>query len=155
MTTTTPAGYALYIEARRKATTPAYISTYQLLFIPEVAVGTTIHKGGLYRRRISPQFPRKQWKFYRSSSALADLFAAHSVSVGSAATRNVRDDAMAPYAATLRTLIGDHELAGTPIIVEMSAADVLDHVALGKTPYKILGRVWKTRKVTGYPAEFL
>jgi hypothetical protein len=41
-----------------------------------------------------------------------------------------------------------------PIIVEVTPED-LTEASMGKTPYKVLGRVWKVRKKMGFPKEFI
>lgn len=41
-----------------------------------------------------------------------------------------------------------------PIVVEVTPED-LEEIRKSKTPYKVLGRVWKSRKFLGFPDDII
>lgn len=152
MTTTTPyaIAQAVYIEATRAAGANKVV--LQLLLTPEV---TDSHgnktKMGMYRRRISTLTPRKTWKSWHAP-----------VDAGSVALTTTDADVVAERmlsfaSTTLASLTNpgnEYTLVGVPIVVDVTNDDIKD-LAGGKTPYKVFGRVWRSRKNLGFPAEFL
>lgn len=161
MTTTTAdatklAGHALYIEAQRliPAGRPSKF-VMQMLFTPEAKTpaGVTI-AAAMYRRRITDTHPRATWKHMSSASNAHKSAENHRLLVTSAREDAMINDIMGFATTTLDQVVKYYEIVAQPIAVEVSVAD-LDDIRLGKTPYKVFGRVWKTRKKLGFPAEFI
>lgn len=166
MTTTTPAnvvGYATYIEAERPMNVGSPMKyVYQTLLMPEGAHSGRPLAMSMYSRRISTTHPRKTWRFVSSSMtydrAQADVSPLFTPTVrawkltesmlGFTGTR------LGGLVATNQQAGLEWKLVGQPVVVEVTDADFAD-VALGKTPYKVFGRVWKARKVLGFPTEFV
>jgi len=161
MTTTATAteviGHALYIEAERYSGTTQYIT--QILVTPETVLSTDVTANmAMYRRRLSTHEPRKTWRHYSSPT---NVKRAHegmsSLTVPSLIKESVCDDMLNFIKSTLTTLTdpaNSYRLVKQPIVVEVTRADMSD-IRLGKTPYKIFGRVWKSRKKLGFPEGFL
>ena len=148
MTTQTPtcAGYALYLELEKG---PAVT---QILVMPEgMSSSHNIVPTTLYRRRLTPISPRKTWKSAQSPHAYVNLKAATpDISTASAA------DYILNFAMNYFSSLGDNgwKLRKQAIVIEVTAEDLEDS-RMSRTPYKALGRVWKTRKKLGFPKEFL
>jgi len=138
-------GHALYLELIKG------IYTTQIVLTPEGI--SSSHKKvpmGMYRRRLSTIQPKKQWKFAVAASSSAPVVGVTPPSAHDVAQNYLRywKTYLDGFAAQEWTLFGK------PIIVEVTAED-LEDVRLAKTPYKVLGRVWKVRKALGFPKEFL
>ena len=148
-TNSSPAvGKAVYLELVKGP------MTTQVLFTPEGhnAAHTTVPMA-LYRRRISTVQPRKTWRFASSNKTYSAALAAAS----SPATTKLEAPALVlAFALNYISSLGaqDWKVRVAPIVVEATAEDLSD-VQLGKTPYKLLGRVWKVRKKLGFPKEFV
>jgi hypothetical protein len=120
-------GKALYTEFRSVS------QTYQLMITPD-----GINSGGkyvpamVYRRQISANRPRRAWKSYSLPSLNVNEFGAF--------TTMPKDQAIEAAKSRL------------PIVVEVASED-LDGIRLGKTPYKVLGRITRVRKALGFSEE--
>lgn len=136
-----PVARAVYLEAVKS---PA---TTQILIMPEgltsshVTVPMTI-----YRRRISALAPRKTWK----------QIAATATTTSTAASPSVGSEAILHFAEPLFNglAVNGWKLYKAPIVVEVTPED-LEEARMSKTPYRVLGRVWKSRKALGFPKEFI
>ena len=145
-------GHALYLEFVRANESAGYVT--QIIVTPEGAnsKGDTIPMTAL-RRRLSTVAPRKQWNHLRVARAT-------SVVAGTVVGAADRNWALTNVLLNSFSTIFDglkkngYALAGAPILVEVVPTD-LDDIQLGKTPYKLLGRIWKERKALGFPAEFI
>jgi hypothetical protein len=148
MANTAVVGKALYLEMRNGA------YTTQIIFTPE---GTTLSGKAVpmtcYRRKIASTAPRKSWKQF-SSSAMSDrditgtftqLSTEHALST-------VRDR-ISFTDSLFNQLIGQGwTIHKQPITVEVTPED-LDDVRMGKTPYKILGRITRCRRTLNFGEE--
>jgi hypothetical protein len=156
-------GKAVYLEFR-KATGSGSSATTQILLTPEARANSTISPGAstftepfnvqmaVYRRRISNYQPRKTWRFIaagKSSTAVPTGAVSPAVSVNSAALTLLEFTNR-----TFEAMASDSwVLFKEPVVVEVTSEDMMS-IRLGKTPYKVLGRVWRSRKFLGFPAEF-
>ena len=148
-------GKAVYLEFRRTNPTGASATT-QILITPEADGIATTTSGSapavvqlaMFRRRISSYQPRKTWRFIaagKSSRTVAPT--ATSVNAAALSLIDFTNRTFEALASEGWKLFKD------PIVVEVTKDD-MQSVRLGKTPYKVLGRVWKSRKFLGFPAEF-
>jgi hypothetical protein len=171
MTTTTKTndviGQALYIEVAYNAPGNSMEYTTQVLITPEgtLADGGTITMAAV-RRRLSTKEPRKMWKTTKSYTTMARAKERQALIVPSANDASVVDDMLLSFKSGLDSLIATSYTAstasdvntwvlrGVPIVVDVTRDD-LEDIRLAKTPYKVLGRVWRSRKKLGYPVEFL
>lgn len=149
---TTIVGHAIYLEGARMAG-DKFVT--QLIFTPESKTpdGSVVQMT-MYRRRISASHPRSVWKSYGCGNSTSRLLDKHRILVASARQDAVIHDMWSFALSTLSGFKTNYKLVGAPIVVEVSAADLTD-IRLGKTPYKVLGRIWKSRKALGFPAEFV
>lgn len=152
-------GKAVYLEFR-KATSSGSSATTQILLTPEASANSTISPGAsaftepfnvqmaVYRRRISNYQPRKTWRFIAAGKSSKTITA-------SAASANSAALTLLEFTnRTFEQMAADSwVLFKEPVVVEVTAEDMLS-IRLGKTPYKVLGRVWRSRKFLGFPAEF-
>lgn len=149
-------GRALYLEAERTSGTTHYVT--QILITPEVVLSTEVTANmAMYRRRISTVEPRKTWRHYSSPTNAKRAHEGRALALPDLLVAAVSDDMLNFVRSTLTTLIepgNGYRLVKQPIVVEVTRADITD-VRLGKTPYKIFGRVWKSRKKLGFPESFL
>lgn len=149
MNSSTVAGKALYLEFRHGG------NTQQVIFTPEgiTASGKAVPMT-CYRRRISAMNPRKTWKQV-SSSISSD--------------KNPMTGAYTPLQKEHAVLVSHNILSFTdslfnqlitqgwklymqPIVVEVTKED-LDEVRMSKTPYKIIGRITRCRRVLKFGEE--
>lgn len=141
-------GKAIYLELVRKNAN----AVMQVLIMPEGM--TTSHKTvpmTVYRRRLSPAFPRKSWK--QSSSVYTSM--ALLTGVAPVAKEEVPGKILGFLDSMFISLgANDYELYKEPIVVEVTAED-LEFARQGKTPYKVMGRVTKVRKALGFPKDIV
>lgn len=139
-------GYALYLELEKAS------AVTQVLVMPEgMASSHNLTPTSIYRRRLTPVTPRKTWKHAPSHYKYVELRAAHPDMASGAMAQQILSFAM-PYFTSLAD--NGWKLRNQVITVEVTAED-LEDARMGRTPYKALGRVWKTRKKLGFPKEFL
>lgn len=153
-------GHALYFEFVRTTATHNY--TTQLIITPEAEVsnGNTVPVC-VYRRRLATGALRKQWAQIRATrlaSAYAAAIPAGTV-MSSLSTsdknRIVTDSMLNSIDKVFESLAkNSYTLFKVPVSVEVVATD-MDDIAAGKTPYKLLGRIWKARKALGFPTEYV
>jgi hypothetical protein len=148
MANTAVVGKALYLELRYGA------YTTQIIFTPE---GTTLSGKAVpmtcYRRKISPSTPRKSWKQFSSSMMSdRDITGAFTPLSTEHALSTVRDR-IGFTDSLFNQLIGQGwVIHKQPITVEVTPED-LDDVRMGKTPYKILGRITRCRRTLNFGEE--
>jgi hypothetical protein len=147
-TTTKVFGRALYLELEQAGNT----SVLQILLTPDMKSPSGTHVPlTLYRRRLTPTKPRPTWNAY-STYDKPKLDAD-----GNFEVITYKSDAM--KVAQQRLMFGDklfnqiiehgYSLRKAPIVVEIGLDD-LDDICAHKTPYKILARVTRSRKVLGF-----
>ena len=141
-------GKAVYLEFVK----PAHGITTQVLIMPEGM--STSHKTvgmTVYRRRLSVAQPRKTWKAATTHHTSVTLLSSSSPVTPDQATDQILSF-LFPLFRSLET--NEYVLYKDPIVVEVTAEDLEDS-RMAKTPYKVLGRVWKVRKKLGFPKEFI
>ena len=150
MTTSNPTakciGHAMYLELEKGS------STTQVLLMPEGV--SSAHRDtnlSVYRRRLTAITPRKTWRQAQSPHRYSQLAA--SLPGG---TKEQSVVALTSFVSTyLESLANnDWKLRNQILVVEVTAEDLEDS-RMGKTPYKVLGRVWKVRKKLGFPKDFI
>lgn len=148
-TTTKVYGKALYLEFEQ---TGGNTSVLQLLLTPDMQSPTGSHVPlTLYRRRLTPMKPRTTWNAYSTydkpklnADGKFEVIAYKGEAIQLAKQRLT-------FADKLFNQLIDHGyiLRKSPIVVEIGIDD-LDDLCSHKTPYKILARVTRTRKVLGF-----
>ena len=140
-------GKALYLELRSGP------QTYQLMLTPDgITTGGKYVPAMMYRRQISASRPRKAWKNFSLPSINVNEFGAFTALDTTQALDNARrrlEFMMTTIDHLTRYKYIVHKL---PIVVEVAAED-LDGIRLGKTPYKVLGRITRVRKSLGFGDE--
>ena len=139
-------GKAVYMEFVRPN------QTQQVFLMPE---GTcTSHKivpMTVYRRRLTVVQPRKTWKASANNYTSMSLLTG-AAPLGQAAAAEQMLAFLHPLLRSLET--NGYTLYKQPLVVEVTAED-LEFARQGKTPYKALARVWKSRKFAGFPKEYI
>lgn len=139
-------GKALYLEMHLRN------YTTQILFTPEgITPSGKVVPMSAYKRRISPTEPRKSWRLVSSmhgsdrdgAGKVIQLSKEHALST-------VRDRLSFTDSLFNQLIIQGWTLFKQPIVVEVSPED-LDDIRAGKTPYKILGRVTRSRRHYKFP----
>lgn len=155
MTNPTVIGVAVYFELTKPN------MTQQIVLMPE---GTTPSGKQIpmtmYRRRLTISSPRKTWRQTVAPISMhKELIERATLGAGAASTvdsKNTLIDAamslVIPMFAQLKT--NSWVLYKSPIFVEVTVED-LELARLGKTPHKVLSRIWKSRKAMGFPKEYL
>lgn len=144
------AGHAVYLEFQRGS------STVQVVLTPEALTEAFHHvPPAVYRRQISISSPRSTW---RSSSLHKLALFDNNTGTLKSGTTSI-NDADIPAALGMDALNAtkivqqltqlNYKLNKQAIVVEVSVADMND-VRAGKTPYKVLNRINKSRKVLGF-----
>lgn len=142
------AGKALYLELRRGD------YTNQIIITPEGTSATGKYVPiTTYRRRISALSPRKTWKHVSTifsserglDGTLVQLGKEHALAT--VADRLTHTDSL-----FVQLVSGNWKVYKQPIVVEVTPED-LDEVRMGKTPYKILARITRSRRKLGFPEE--
>jgi len=164
MTTNTllPVGKAVYLEFCKSNLTT------QILITPEGYSAESTTKPipvSMYRRRISTSHKRRVWRCvagaipYSVAAAATPASWATVISGTGGAAKGDNPDLcnviLVPLVDGILGAMADNswKLHIAPIVVDVTADD-LTAVMLAKTPYKILGRVWKSRIAMGFPKEF-
>lgn len=143
-------GRAVYLEFTKPN------MTTQVLITPEGM--STSHKMvpmAMYRRKLTKVHPRKTWNVGSSpvtSSMILSRSAALEPADRPAAVVREMLGLVRPLLDQLQ--LNSWSLYKDPIIVEVTKED-LEMVRSAKTPYKILGRINKTRKALGFPTEII
>jgi hypothetical protein len=142
MTTTNVVGYAVYMELLHIEVPNR---TTQVLYTPEGTTSSHLQvPATIYTRRLTSMQPKKQW---RCSMTSINSPAADEGMKVSNNTRVIND-----YLAGLGR--NNWKLYKQPIVVEVTPED-LEEIRKSKTPYKVLGRVWKSRKFLGFPDDII
>lgn len=143
---TKPVGAAVYLEFVKPN------MTTQVLIMPEgTATSSRIVPMTLYRRRLSTITPRKSWKMVSAHYTAAAVRMKHSL----ASTSEIAQNLLMFTNPLLESLVKNGwTLYKDPIVVEVTAED-LELARESKTPYKVLGRVVKTRKALGFPKDIV
>lgn len=128
-------GFAVYFELRRGT------QTWQILVTPESPAQNV--PASMFRRRLAPSQPRKMWK------QVASGVTSKTINI-TAAVPNA-PDAMTFVRSMFDSLVANQwVLLKQPIVVECTDEDA-KNVQIGKVPYRVIGRVLKTRKVLRFP----
>lgn len=146
-----PIGCAIYLELEK------HPAVTQVLLMPE-GLSSQGHSvaSSMWRRRISPIQPRKAWRQISNTQSYARARTVHPGSTLGMPTPDESARQVLSFAAPLvhGLVTSGWKVRKEPIIVEVSHED-LDDVRLSKTPYKVFGRVWKSRKALGFPKDFI
>lgn len=140
-------GKALYTEFRSGP------QTYQLMITPD-----GINSDGkyvpamMYRRQVSSSRPRRAWKSYSLPSINVNEFGAFNTLPKNEAIENAKHRLEFTMATINQMISYRYQLYKLPIVVEVASED-LDSIRLGRTPYKVLGRVTRVRKALGFSDE--
>jgi hypothetical protein len=156
MTTTEVLGTGVYLEARRIHNGTTY--TAQIIFLPEVVAGVTRTPMTMIHRRLTSAFPKKTWKQYMSG-ATAPKALLTGPAVEASTTQGKLDIAawqVASFALKhMETLAkADYKAVGDPAYFQYTREDA-EAVRIGKTPYKVIGRINKLRKEFKYPEDLI
>jgi len=141
-------GKALYLELEQTNGT----SVLQLILTPDMKTQSGVHVPlTLYRRRLTTSKPRVQWQAYSTYDKPESSINGEFTVITS--KKDAMDNAKVRllFADKLFTQLIDHgyKLRKSPIVVEIGIQD-LDDICAHKTPYKILARITRTRKVLGF-----
>ena len=147
-TTTSVFGKALYLELEQAGST----SVLQLLLTPDMkSPGGTHVPLTLYRRRLTPTKPRPTWNAYSTyDKPKLDADGNFEVITYKSDAIKIAEQRLM-FSDKLFNQIIEHgySLRKAPIVVEIGVDDLADLCA-HKTPYKILARVTRSRKVLGF-----
>lgn len=137
-------GKALYVEFR------ADTSTYQMIVTPDAITsdGRSI-PSTVYRRQISEARPRRAWKTYSLPRLPQDATGTFTNLPVQEAKEQATSRVTYLESSLTRLKNLGYTLYMKPIIVEVSQADLSD-IRQAKTPYKVLGRITRARKVLGF-----
>ena len=142
-------GRALYLEFER----PGQVT--QILIMPEGrAADMAIVPMTTYRRRLTIAAPKKNWRQFTSSKLLnpgAAPTTVHAAEQHRDMTRDVLSLTDSMYGSLINA---NWKIVKRPLVVEVSAEDLLA-VRRGNTPYKVIGRIMKTRKSWGFPDKII
>jgi hypothetical protein len=154
MTNNDVAGVAAYLEFAKRDGAMGYV--YQVLITPEARTpdGHVVPMTA-YRRRMTTLKTRAQWKQFGSSVRSSDAITRATGEITAADEMlHFLVRAINQFKTNSYTLVTGTLPENTPVLVEVTHEDMND-VRLGKTPYKILGRVWKVRKARNFPASVI
>lgn len=147
-TTTKVYGKALYLELEQAGAT----SVLQLLLTPDMKSPSGAHVPlTLYRRRLTPSKPRATWNAYSTyDKPKLDADGNFEVITSKTDARVIAKQRLV-FGEKLFNQIIEHgySLRKAPIVVEIGVDD-LDDLCAHKTPYRILARVTRSRKVLGF-----
>lgn len=144
--TTNVTGKALYLELRKGPI------TNQVIIIPEGLTTTGRYVPmTTYRRRISESTPRKTWRVVTS------MFRSELDPSGERMVTLEKDHALATVADRMSYNFGlfnqliesGFKVHKQPFVIETTRED-MDDVWNGKTPYKIITRITRSRKALGF-----
>ena len=106
----------------------------------------------VYRRQVSSSRPRRAWKSYSLPSLNVNEFGAFTTMPKDQAIDSAKRR-LEFMLTTINQMVGyKYQLYKLPIVVEVASED-LDGIRLGKTPYKVLGRITRVRKALGFSDE--
>jgi hypothetical protein len=123
--------------------------------MPEYVTPAFTVPASVYQRRMSSIHPRATWRHASSNSITGKVLARPDVAILVASSQQLAvANTVAEFTARQALAFANSwELFKSPIVVEVTAADIED-VRISRTPYKVLGRVWKSRKKLGFPDFF-
>jgi hypothetical protein len=141
-------GKALYLEMRNG------LHTMQLVMTPEgLTTSNKLVPMTVYRRRISKVQPRKTWKQISAHTAPEMNASGQIAQYSLEQAQLVAKDKLSFTDSIFNQLVMQGwTLFKQPIAVEVTPED-MDDVRLGKTPYKILGRITRCRRTLGFGEE--
>lgn len=140
-------GKALYMEFRQGS------QTYQVIVTPDgVTNEGRVIPSSIYRRQLSRSKPRRAWKHFTLPSIQVNEFGVFE--------SKTKEDSIKMgltraefLSATFNQLSSyKYVMYKLPLLVEVSQDD-LNEIRLGRTPYKILGRITRVRKAQGFSEE--
>lgn len=143
-------GKALYLELEQTPENGS--SVLQLLLTPDMKspTGAKIPLA-MYRRRLTPSKPRATWNAYSPYDMPKTEADGSFTLIGSWKDAEAHAAERLTFAEKLFGQIISHgyKLRKAPIVVEIGVDD-LDDICAHKTPYKVLARVTRTRKILGF-----
>jgi len=148
-------GHALYLELIRSDATAGYCQQFILTPEGKTTDGRVVPMT-MYRRRLSTNAPRKTWQQIGSAHTAAFAMETCSTISDPADRLEAIHNQLTSFMVKGMQSIADNNytLRISPIIVEVTPID-MDDIKNGKTPYKLLGRFWKVRKVLGFPKDVI
>lgn len=156
MTTTEVLGTGVYLEARRIHNGTTY--TAQIIFLPEVVAGVSRTPMTMIHRRLTSAFPKKTWKQYMSgTTAPKALLTTPAMEAPTPRdSRDIAAEQVASFALKhMQTLAkAEYKAVGEPAYFQYTREDA-EAVRIGKTPYKVIGRINKLRKEFKYPEDLI
>lgn len=143
-------GRALYLEFER----PSQVT--QVLIMPEGrAADMAVVPMTTYRRRLTIAAPKKNWRQFTSSKILNPGVTPTTDTHTDLQLREMTRDVLSLTDSLYVSLITNGwKIVKRPLVVEVSADDLLA-VRRGHTPYKVIGRIMKTRKSWGFPEKII
>jgi len=140
-------GKALYTEFR------AASQTYQLMITPDGITSNGKYVPAMvYRRQISSSRPRRAWKNFSLPSLNVNEFGAFTTTPKDQAIETAKSRLEFMMSTINQMTAYKYQLYMMPIVVEVASED-LDGIRLGRTPYKVLGRITRVRKALGFSQE--
>lgn len=140
-------GKALYTEFRSGP------QTYQLMITPDgITTEGKYVPAMVYRRQISASRPRKAWKSYSLPSINVNEFGAFTQVPKDQALETAKHRLEYSMSTINQMTHYKYQVYKQPILVEVSADD-LTGIRLGRTPYKVLGRITRVRRALGFSEE--
>jgi hypothetical protein len=103
----------------------------------------------MYRRQVSSSRPRRAWKSYSLPSINVSEFGTFNALPKNEAIDNAKMRLEFTMATINQMISYKYQLYKLPIVVEVASED-LDSIRLGRTPYKVLGRITRVRKALGF-----
>ena len=130
-------GKALYAEFRSGP------QTYQLMITPDgITSGGKYAPAMVYRRQVSASRP----------SLNVNEFGAFTTMPKDQAIETAKNRLEYTVTTINQMVSYKYQIYKLPIVVEVASED-LDGIRLGKTPYKVLGRITRVRKALGFSDE--
>lgn len=121
--------------------------TVQILVTPEGEYNGKPVPLVVYRRRVSEDSPKSQWRTYPSTTVFNGTDKA-ATTVAALNVGKLRVSHMTSLMSQLESR--GYKLLSQPFIVDFTQSDFVDTCAL-RTPYKVLNRVLKCRTYLGFP----
>lgn len=147
-------GVGVYLEMRREHAGTIYTS--QMLVIPEVHRADITVPVTMLSRRLTKSNPKRNWRQHQSPTYSSVAATAASTAPTTALRTSLIAKEILKFAVSTleRHVNAGYKCVGDPIFFEVTREDAAA-IRVGKTPYKVIGRVNKVRKELKYPAELV
>ena len=138
-------GVGMYLEMRRSTANASYVS--QMILLPQITRPDVTTPMVMFNRRLSKAAPKKIWSRFTSASMSGKL-------AGLSTQEIVQKMTSFMNSSMERHVNAGYKSVGEPIFFEVTREDAFA-IRDMKTPYKIIGRINKARKVLRYPDELI